>query len=132
MKALIATVFLAIMSATTTGGEQLLRGTWTGNDRAAESIYGKISLSQKEISRGGFNKFNPKCKTTHKVARSYTGPLTREIPMNPSPEEPTPSSTSSWAPHGVIVDQGGPGVPPGAVVKLRRREETVRLQQRIR
>jgi hypothetical protein len=53
-------------------GEAALLGTWSGNDRASEAIYGKMQIGETSISWGGGNPYNPPCETTYVLVSSWS------------------------------------------------------------
>ncbi|WP_156427849.1 hypothetical protein [Thiohalocapsa sp. ML1] len=53
-------------------GEAALLGTWSGNDRASEAIYGKLQIGETSISWRGGNPYNPPCETTYALVSTWS------------------------------------------------------------
>jgi hypothetical protein len=55
------------------GGQDEIIGTWAGGDRAAESIYGTLTISKSSISWGGTHTSSPTCKASYLVEHEDFG-----------------------------------------------------------
>lgn len=81
MKRLIPiAAYAAIYAQTASADQEMLLGTWNGNDRASEAIYGTMLISKRKISWGGSNPYNPYCQTTYTLVDQYSS---ETYPDNP-------------------------------------------------